>query len=113
MKRETANAKRWAAACHKKHENYVILTRLSLYLIPAANTQEMSSYQRAIIIRPLHSSSNIVVATHAHYIWSHVENKMAAEFCKFTKSYGPYPSHNTLHAFTLLGLVSSVCTELY
>ena len=38
----TWNAKWWAAAaCHKKHKNYRLLTRLSLwrcYLIPAANT---------------------------------------------------------------------------
>ena len=31
----------------------------------------------------LHSSSNIVGATHAHYAW-------------FTKTYGLYPSHNAL-----------------
>ena len=37
----------------------------------------------------------------------HVENTMAAEFCKFTKSYGSYPFHNTLQVFTLLGVVAS------
>ena len=37
----------------------------------------------------LHSSSNIVGATHAHYAW-------------FTKTYGLYPSHDTLQVPTLL-----------
>ena len=68
----------------------------------------------------LHSSSNIVGATHAHYAW-------------FTKTYGLYPSHDTLqvwellHPFahhyqharnnsrnngaTMLGVVASVCTQ--
>ena len=45
----------------------------------------------------LHSSSNIVGATHAHYAW-------------FTKTYGLYPSHDALHVPTLLGVVASVCT---
>ena len=47
----------------------------------------------------LHSSSNIVGATHAHYAW-------------FTKTYGLYPSHNALQVPTLLGVVASVCTPL-
>ena len=42
----------------------------------------------------LHSSSNIVGATHAHYAW-------------FTKT---YPSHDALQVPTLLGDVASVCT---
>ena len=40
-----------------------------------------------------------------------VESKMAAEFCKF-KSYWSYPSLNTLHIHTLLGVVASVCTTI-
>ena len=47
----------------------------------------------------LHSSSNIVGATHAHYAW-------------FTKTYGLYPSHDALQVPTLLGVVVSVCTPL-
>ena len=47
----------------------------------------------------LHSSSNIVGATHAHYAW-------------FTKTYGLYPSHDALQVPTLLGVVASVCRPL-
>ena len=47
----------------------------------------------------LHSSSNIVWATHAHYAW-------------FTKTCGLYPSHDALQVPTLFGVVSSVCTTL-
>ena len=47
----------------------------------------------------LHSSSNIVRATHAHYAW-------------FTKSYRLYPSHYALRVPILLGVVASVCTLL-
>ena len=47
----------------------------------------------------LHSSSNIVGATHAHYAW-------------FTKTYGLYPSHDALQVLTLLGVVASDCTPL-
>ena len=47
----------------------------------------------------LHSSSNIVGATHAHYAW-------------FTKTYGLYPSHDALQVPTLLGVVAFVCTPL-
>ena len=47
----------------------------------------------------LHSSSNIVGATHAHYAW-------------FTKTYGLYPSHDALQVPTLLGVIASVCTPL-
>ena len=47
----------------------------------------------------LHSSSNIVGATHAHYAW-------------ITKTYGLYPSHDALQVPTLLGVVASVCTPL-
>ena len=47
----------------------------------------------------LHSSSNIVGATHAHYAW-------------FTKTYGLYPSHVALQVPTLLGVVASFCTTL-
>ena len=48
----------------------------------------------------LHSSSNTVGATHAHYAW-------------FTKTYGLYPSHDALQVPTLLGqVVASVCTPL-
>ena len=47
----------------------------------------------------LHSSSNIVGATHAHYAW-------------FTKTYGLYPSHDALQVPALLGVVASVCTPL-
>ena len=45
----------------------------------------------------LHSSSNIVGATHAHYAW-------------FTKTYGLYPSHDALQVPTLLEVVTCVCT---
>ena len=41
----------------------------------------------------LYSSSNIVRATDAHYTW-------------FTKSYGLYPSHETMQVPTLLGVVA-------
>ena len=47
----------------------------------------------------LHSCSNIVGATHAHYKWS-------------PKSYGLYPSHDALQVPILLGGVASVCTLL-
>ena len=47
----------------------------------------------------LHSSSNIVGAAYARYAW-------------FTKTYGLYPSHDTLQVPTLLGGVASVCTPL-
>ena len=47
----------------------------------------------------LHSSCNIVGATHAHYAW-------------FTKTYGLYPSHDALQVLTLLGVVASVCIPL-
>ena len=47
----------------------------------------------------LHSSSNIVGATHAHYVW-------------ITKTYGLYCSHDALQVPNLLGVVASVCTPL-
>ena len=47
----------------------------------------------------LHSSSNIVGATHAHYT-------------RVTKSYGLYLTRNALQVPTLLGVVASVCTQL-
>ena len=47
----------------------------------------------------LHSSSNIVGATNAHY-------------ARFTKTYGLYPSHDALQVPTLLPVVASVCTPL-
>ena len=47
----------------------------------------------------LHSSSNIVGATHAHYAW-------------FTKTYGLYPSHDALQVPTLLVVVAYVCIPL-
>ena len=47
----------------------------------------------------LHSSSNIVGATHAHCAW-------------FTKTDGLYPSHGALQVPKLLGVVASVCTPL-
>ena len=47
----------------------------------------------------LHSSSNIVGATHVHYAW-------------FTKTYGFYPSHDAPQVPTLLGFVASVWTAL-
>ena len=47
----------------------------------------------------LHSSSNIVGATHAHYAW-------------ITKTYGLYSSHDALQVPNLLGVVASVCTQL-
>ena len=45
----------------------------------------------------LHSSSNIVRATHANYTWS-------------LKPYGLYPFHDAVQLPTLLGLVASACT---
>ena len=47
----------------------------------------------------LHSSSNIVGATHAHYAW-------------ITKTYGLYSPHDALQVPTMLGVVASVCTPL-
>ena len=47
----------------------------------------------------LQSSSNTVGAADAHYAW-------------FTKTYGLYPSQDTLQVPTLLGVVASVCTPL-
>ena len=47
----------------------------------------------------LHSSSNIVGATHTHYAW-------------ITKTYGLYSSHDALQVPNLLGVVASVCTPL-
>ena len=47
----------------------------------------------------LQSSSNIVEAAHAHYVW-------------FTKTSGLYPSHDALQVPTLSGVVASVCTPL-
>ena len=47
----------------------------------------------------LHSLSNIVGATHAHYTWSQT-------------SYRLYPSHFALQVPTLLGVVASVGTPL-
>ena len=47
----------------------------------------------------LHSSSNIVGATQAHYAW-------------FTKTYGLYPSHDALQVPTLFGVVAFVWTPL-
>ena len=47
----------------------------------------------------LHSSSNIVGVTNAHYAWS-------------TKRYGLYLSHDALRVPTLLGVVASVCRPL-
>ena len=48
----------------------------------------------------LHSSSNIVGATHAHYTWS-------------PKSYGLYPSHDAQLVPTFLGVAASVCTHIF
>ena len=47
----------------------------------------------------LHSSSNIIGATQAHYTWS-------------LNSYGLYPSHDALQVPTLVGVVAFVCTPL-
>ena len=47
----------------------------------------------------LHSSSNIVGATYAHYAW-------------FTKTSGLYPSQDVLQVPTVLGVVASVCAPL-
>ena len=46
----------------------------------------------------LHSSSNIIGATHAHYAW-------------ITKTYGLYSSHDALLVPNLLGVVAPVCTQ--
>jgi len=47
----------------------------------------------------LHSCSNIVGATHAHYAW-------------ITKTYGLYSSHDALQVPNLFWVVASVCTPL-
>ena len=47
----------------------------------------------------LHSSSNIVGATHAHYTW-------------ITETYELYSSHDALQVPNLLGVVASLCTLL-
>ena len=47
----------------------------------------------------LHSSPNIVEATHSHYTLS-------------LKSYRLYPSHDALQVPTLLGVFASICTPL-
>ena len=47
----------------------------------------------------LHSSSNIIGATHAHYAW-------------ITKTYGLYSSHDALQVPNLLEVVASVGTPL-
>ena len=47
----------------------------------------------------LHSSSNIVGATHTHYAW-------------IAKTYGLYSFHDALQLPNLLGVVASVCTPL-
>ena len=47
----------------------------------------------------LHSSSNIVGATHTHYAW-------------FTRTFGLHPSHDALQVSALLEVVASVCTPL-
>ena len=47
----------------------------------------------------LHSSSNIVGATHAHYAW-------------IKKTYGLYSSHDVLQVSNLLGVCVSVCRPL-
>ena len=52
--------------------------------------------QQFLLIR-LHSSSNIVGATHAHYAW-------------FTKTYGLYPSHDALQRPNIVG---SCCIRLH
>ena len=51
----------------------------------------------------LHSSSNIVGATHAHYTWS---------AWSLPSLIGVYPSHDVLQVPTLSGVVASVCTPL-
>ena len=58
-----------------------------------------SPKRSATMLDALHSSSNIVGATHAHYAW-------------FTKIYGLYPSHDALQVPKLFGVVTSVCTPL-
>ena len=65
----------------------------------------------------LHSSSNIVWAPHAHYIWSPwrqpcinmLKTRWKPGFCKFTMSYLSYPSFKNT---ALFGDVSSVCTPM-
>ena len=51
----------------------------------------------------LHSSSNFVGATHAHYTWS---------AWSLPSLIGMYPSHDALQVPTLFGVVASVCTPL-
>ena len=51
----------------------------------------------------LHSSSNIVGATPAHYTWS---------AWSLPSLIGVYPSHDVLQVPTLFGVVASFCTPL-
>ena len=64
--------------------------------LPTFFFRDRRSVAQQCLIR-LHSSSNIVGATHAYYAW-------------FAKTYGLYPSHDALQVPTLLGVVASVCT---
>ena len=66
--------------------------QLPIFLVPWSPKRNTTCCIR------LHSSSNIVGATHAHCAW-------------FTKTYGLYPSHDALQVPTLLGVVASVCTQ--
>ena len=51
----------------------------------------------------LHSSSNIVGATHAHYTWS---------AWSLPSLIAVHPSHDALQVPTLFGVVASICTPL-
>ena len=72
--------------------------QLMVFTCSRAQVQNFSCVFQQCWIR-LHSSSNIVAVTHAHYAW-------------FTKTYGLYPSHDALQVPTLSAVVASVCTPL-
>ena len=77
---------------------YEAIKLLSQQLPTSLLFSDRRSIARQCWIR-LHSSSNIVRVTHAHYSWC-------------TKTYGLYPSHDALQVPTLFGVVVSACTPL-
>ena len=82
------------ACCCAKFETKLFCQQLPKFLL----FRDRRSVAQQCWIR-LHSSSNNVGATHAHYAW-------------FAKTYGLYPSHDALQVPTLFGVVASVCTTL-
>ena len=83
-----------ACCCAKSETGQTFSQQLPTFLL----FRDRRSVAQQCWIR-LHSSSNIVGATHAHYAW-------------ITKTYGLYSSHDALQVPNLLGVVASVCTPL-